>query len=128
LYTDANQTYIGATVNPDRRLRQHNQEISGGAHATGKRVRQGHTWKRACVLENIPEWRSALQIEWKWKQLGRTKYKHIANPLMRRMHSLKYLLSCEKPTKNSIPFDAYPDGPPSIKWDNNELQQRYDAL
>ena len=28
-------TYVGATVDPDRRLRQHNKEIKGGAHLTG---------------------------------------------------------------------------------------------
>jgi len=41
LYTEEGQTYIGATVDPDRRLRQHNKEITGGARATAIRVNQG---------------------------------------------------------------------------------------
>ena len=48
LYTSKNQTYIGATVDPDRRLRQHNKELSGGARATAIRVGQGLEWARAC--------------------------------------------------------------------------------
>jgi len=135
LYTDngsiengKSQTYIGATVDPDRRLRQHNQEIVGGARATGIRVAQGLTWKRACYLTNLPEWRTALQIEWRWKQLGRTQWKHIRNPIDRRLYSLRTLLSLEKPTSKGIPYAAYPDGPPIIIWDSDEMKQRYDAL
>lgn len=127
LYTDKGQTYIGATNDPDRRLRQHNKEISGGARATGIRVAQGLTWKRACYITNIPEWRSALQIEWRWKQLGRTQCKHIKNPIERRLHSLKTLLSLEKPTTNSIPYDAYPDIL-EIVWDSDELKNIFTAL
>jgi len=85
LYTEKQQTYIGATVNLERRLRQHNKEIQGGAKATSIRVSQGLTWKRGCYISNIPEWRTALQIEWRWKQLGRTQYKNIRNPIERRM-------------------------------------------
>jgi len=128
LYTDEGQTYIGATVDPDRRLRQHNQEISGGARATGIRVSQGLTWKRACYLTNIPEWRSALQIEWRWKQLGRTQCKSIRNPINRRLQSLKTLLALEKPTEKGIPYQAYPSGPPEIIWDSEELKQRFERL
>jgi len=128
LYTDEGQTYIGATVDPDRRLRQHNQEIVGGARATGIRVAQGLTWKRACYITNLPEWRTALQIEWRWKQLGRTQFKHIRNPIDRRLSSLRFLLSLEKPTSKGIPYAAYPDGPPVIVWDSNEMKQRYEAL
>lgn len=128
LYTDSNQTYVGATVDPDRRLRQHNKEISGGARATGIRVEQGLIWKRACYITNIPEWRSALQIEWRWKQLGRTQFKHIKNPIDRRLYSLKKLLSLEKPTEKGIPYEAYPSGPPSIIWDSDEFKIKYDSI
>ena len=40
-------TYVGATVDLERRLRQHNKEIKGGAHATGAKVAKGDTWIRA---------------------------------------------------------------------------------
>ena len=128
LYTDQGHTYIGATVDPERRLKQHNHELSGGARATGIRVAQGLIWKRACYLTGIPEWRSALQIEWRWKQLGRTQCKSIRNPIDRRLHSLKTLLALEKPTEKAIPYDAYPSGPPQIVWDSEELQQQFENM
>ena len=128
LYTDAGQTYVGATVDVDRRLRQHNKEITGGARATGIRVDQGLEWKRACYIQGIPEWRSALQIEWRWKQLGRTKCKNIKNPLVRRFHSLKTLLAMEKPTEKAVPYDAYPSGSPIIIWESDELKLQYDSI
>lgn len=128
LYTDTGNTYIGATVDIDRRLRQHNKELVGGAKATAIKVAQGHTWKRACYISGIPEWRSALQIEWRWKQLGRTQFKHIRNPVERRLWSLKKLLSLEKPTEKAIPYEAYPDGLPIIIWESTELKEKYEAI
>ena len=128
LYTDNDKTYIGATVDVNKRLRQHNREISGGARATGIQVSQGQVWKRACYISGIPEWRSALQIEWRWKQLGRTQFKHIKNPLERRIYSLNKLLSLEKPTEKAIPYEMYPDGPPKIIWESDELKNIYDKV
>ena len=128
LYTDKNQTYIGATIDPNRRLRQHNKEISGGARATGIRVAEGLTWKRGCYITGILEWRSALQIEWRWKQLGRTQFKHIKNPIHRRLYSLKKLLSLEKPTEKSIPYESYPSGPPEIILDSDEFKTIYESI
>lgn len=127
LYTDEGQTYVGATVNPDRRLRQHNKEIVGGARATGIRVNQGLIWKRACYIP-LPEWRTALQFEWRWKQLGRTQWNHIRSPLERRLRSLHTLLSLEKPTTSAIPYDMYPDGRPDIHWDSEVLRDQYDRI
>jgi predicted GIY-YIG superfamily endonuclease len=128
LYTDNNKTYIGATTDPERRLRQHNQEISGGAKATRIQVAQGSNWKRGCYIINIPEWRSALQIEWRWKQLGRTQFKHIRDPVHRRLYSLKKLLSLEKPTEKGIPYEAYPYGLPHIVWDSEEFEEIYNKI
>jgi structure-specific endonuclease subunit SLX1 len=90
------RTYVGATTDVTKRLRQHNQELAGGARATSISVSQGHLWKRICYISNIPEWKSALQIEWRWKQLGRTQYKHIKNPIERRLYALKKLLSLDR--------------------------------
>lgn len=128
LFTGSNKTYIGATVDVDKRLRQHNMEITGGARATKIQVIRGETWNRACYITGIPEWRTALQIEWRWKQLGRTQFKHIKNPIERRLYSLKKLLSLEKPTEKAIPYEAYPSGPPQIVWDSDELKNIYDTI
>jgi predicted GIY-YIG superfamily endonuclease len=126
--TDNRHTYIGASTNPFRRLRQHNQELTGGAKATAIQQKKGLSWLLGCYLSNIPEWRSALQIEWRWKQLGRTACKHVKDPIDRRLYSLKKLLSFDKPTANSVPYDAYPNGPPVIVWENKEFEKRYDAM
>lgn len=128
LYTEEHQTYIGATKDIDRRLRQHNCELVGGARATRIRVNQGLIWKRLCYIKNIPDWCSALQIEWRWKQLGRTRFKNIRDPIIRRLLSLKYLLALEKPTTNSIPYLSYSSGPPDIVWELDEFKTKYEEL
>jgi structure-specific endonuclease subunit SLX1 len=89
-------TYVGATVDVDRRLRQHNKEIKGGARRTGMKVSNGQTWTRICYVSGFPDWRAALQFEWRWKQLSR-KVKN-KNPLEKRMDALHQLLALEKST------------------------------
>ncbi len=58
--TYSRRTYIGYTVNPSRRIRQHNGEITGGA----KRTRKARPWKMVCYIEGFDIERSALQYEW----------------------------------------------------------------
>lgn len=64
LYNDVNQkTYNGYTVNLERRLRQHNGELSGGAKYTTRAKVQ---WKFLAIVE-CPEDMSksdALALEW----------------------------------------------------------------
>jgi structure-specific endonuclease subunit SLX1 len=109
LSTNGN-TYVGATVDLERRLRQHNKEIKGGAHATGIKVLQGETWIRAAHVSGFPDWQAALQFEWRWKQLSR-KYPTKMIPLERRLKSLKDLLSLERPTSKSIAYLEWPIPP-----------------
>jgi predicted GIY-YIG superfamily endonuclease len=98
-----NATYVGATVDVDRRLRQHNKEIKGGAHATGAKVAAGKSWTRVCYVSGFPDWSSALQFEWRWKQLSRKLPKQMF-PLERRMSALQTLLNLERPTTKAFAY------------------------
>lgn len=101
-----NSTYVGATVDVDRRLRQHNKELAGGAHATGIKVSKGETWKRVCYVSGFPTWQAALQFEWRWKQLSR-KLPQNMKPLDRRLDALKQLLELDKSTSKAIPYSEW---------------------
>ena len=99
-------TYVGATVNLDRRLRQHNKEIKGGAKLTGRAVAKGHKWRRVCYATGFPTWKCALQFEWKWKFLTRKTPKG-GSSLQRRLEALNVLTASERSTTQSIPFSEY---------------------
>ena len=103
-------TYVGATVDLVRRLRQHNKEIKGGAHATAIKVAQGETWRRVCYVKGFPNWQSALQFEWRWKQLSR-KLSVKMQPLERRASALKTLLAFEKPTSKAMAYNEWACAP-----------------
>jgi len=113
LVSDSGATYIGATVNLDRRLRQHNKEITGGAHATGSKVKKGESWVRACHVKNFPDWSSALQFEWRWKQISRKLSRDLV-PLERRLMALKKLLELERPTSKALAYKDWPNGKPEV--------------
>jgi len=124
LLSSDNATYVGATVDIDRRLRQHNKEIKGGAFATGSRVEKGETWIRVCHVEGFPDWSAALQFEWRWKQISR-KISISINPLHRRIVALKQLLSLERPTSKAIKFSEWPE-PPKINLEDTEARKYYE--
>ncbi len=105
--TDNKSTYIGATKNLERRLRQHNKEIKGGAHATGIKVATGQQWTRCCYVSGFPTWQSALQFEWRWKQLSRKYQKMNIDPIQKRMLALDELTQLEKSTENAIPYSEW---------------------
>jgi len=93
-------TYIGATVDLDKRIRQHNKEIKGGATATSIKVQRGEAWTYVCYVENFPTWNEALKFEWRWKQISRQiqKSKPTQKPIERRLEALEKLLALDKPT------------------------------
>lgn len=120
------RTYIGATVNLIHRLRQHNGEIRGGAKAT-----VGNKWERLGYVSGFPDWRSALQFEWKWKNLTqKIDISHIYNEnrnIERRLFALKKLLSLEKSTNNATPFSVW-ETPPKIHWENSDVETLWNNL
>ena len=123
LLSSDNATYVGATVDLERRLRQHNKEIKGGAHATGSKVDKGEYWVRACHVSGFPDWSSALQFEWRWKQLSR-KLPQKMYPLERRMNALKELLALERPTSKAMAYIEWPS-PPQVNIEIDEAQKFY---
>ena len=60
-------SYIGATVAPHRRLRQHNGELAGGARRTRSRT----DWRFKCIVSGFRTWQEALQFEWAFKYHSR---------------------------------------------------------
>ena len=124
LVSTSGNTYVGATVDLNRRLRQHNKEIKGGAHATGIKVAQGESWTRALHVSGFPDWQAALQFEWRFKHLSR-KYPLKMNPLERRICALKDLLALERPTSKAIAYLEWP-APPEVHLEIDEAKIYYE--
>lgn len=127
LLSSDNCTYVGATVDLDKRLRQHNKEIKGGAFATGAKVLKGEIWIRVAHIKGFPDWQAALQFEWRWKQLSRKLYSSVNNPLERRVKALKFLLALEKPTSKAISYSEWPN-PPEIVIEDEEFRKIYQTI
>ena len=124
LHSTSNATYVGATVDLEKRLRQHNKEIKGGAHATSIKVERGEIWERACYVEGFPDWQAALQFEWRWKQLSR-KLPARLFPLKRRMIALKQLLELERPTSKAMAYSEWAT-PPNIVFEVEKARELYE--
>jgi len=126
LVSTSGNTYVGATVDLERRLRQHNKEIKGGAHATGAKVAKGEVWTRAAYVSGFPDWQAALQFEWRWKQLSR-KLQLNMPPLKRRLIALNMLLKLPQSTTKATPFAEWP-APPEVHLETEEAQNYMDKI
>jgi structure-specific endonuclease subunit SLX1 len=112
-----NSTYVGATVNLEHRLRQHNKEIKGGAVATSRKVVKGHIWKRRCHVAGFPTWSAALQFEWAWKFQSR-KLSPKLLPMDRRKEALNNLLKLDRPTSKALMYSEW-DEPIQVIWEHD---------
>jgi len=113
LLCDDGSTYVGATVNLERRIRQHNKELVGGAVATSNKVVKGLMWNMVCYVSGFPDWIATLQFEWRLKQLTRKINDKSLTPIERRYKALETLLSMERSTSKAIPFSEWAE-PPKI--------------
>jgi predicted GIY-YIG superfamily endonuclease len=65
-----NRTYIGFTNDLEKRIKQHNGIIQGGAKST----RFANDWKYIKIIEVVDK-NSALSLEWYWKNQKNRKEK-----------------------------------------------------
>ncbi|KAG6628289.1 hypothetical protein I3843_14G006400 [Carya illinoinensis] len=61
------KTYVGVTTDFNRRLKQHNGELRGGAKAS----RAGRPWICACIIQGYKDQSEACEFESKWKRFSR---------------------------------------------------------
>ena len=91
-------TYNGSTNNPKRRLRQHNEEISGGARYTHGR---GGGWTIYAIMTGFIDHKNALSCEWRIKHTngkpGKRPTQHLG--MVGRIKGLNEVLQLEKWTK-----------------------------
>ena len=93
------RNYIGATVSPERRLRQHNSELTGGAYRTHDKG----PWSYVCVVSGFRTWKESLQFEWAFKfACKRVRSKQ------NRILALETVIQMPRWTSNSPPASEVP--------------------
>ena len=88
-------TYVGYTVNPTKRLRQHNGEIKGGAKYTS---RNGRAWQYIAIISSpVFDNHLALSLEWHMKEHKRGKTRGSSfDPITNRINLLQKAIQHEK--------------------------------
>lgn len=104
------KTYVGATLDFTRRLRQHNDELVGGAKYTTAAViaaKNAKHWSPVFAVRGFPSQRAALQFEWALKH-ETMKHRTERNLIARRQRALQSLMRKDRVTSNAELLSGWP--------------------
>lgn len=92
--TSSMKTYIGITNNLDKRLKQHNKLLKGGAKCT----KQCDDWNYKIIVEGFKDRATVSSFEWYWKhqQTIQNKWTHTRPGIDNKINRLHNLLSEER--------------------------------
>ena len=94
LIANGGYTYVGVSPTPEKRLRQHNGEIKGGAKYT---TSKGPGWKHVCIIEGFQDKIQAMQFEWAVKHEPPRNLGGVAA----RIEKIKRVMAKERWTSNA---------------------------
>ena len=105
LIKNNNLTYAGVSPTPDKRLRQHNGEIKGGAKYT---TSKGPGWEHICLIGGFQNKVQSMQFEWAVKHVTPRDAGGVENRIK------KMLIVCNKerwtskaPLAKDVPLTIY---------------------
>ncbi len=88
------RTYVGMTVDPTRRIRQHNGELVGGAKATiACRPHEMY-----CIIKGFPTINEAMSYEWHIKHADGKRRSNKFKGIEGRLHGLINVMEKKTPT------------------------------
>ncbi|XP_077532785.1 structure-specific endonuclease subunit SLX1 isoform X1 [Haemaphysalis longicornis] len=103
-------TYIGFTVDPNRRIKQHNKGLkAGGAWRTSCKG----PWDMALIIHGFPNEISALRFEWAWQHPERSRRLGHVGQKLRKETRFAYLFRVVSHMLRAVPWVRLPL---TIQW------------
>ncbi|CAL1265425.1 unnamed protein product [Larinioides sclopetarius] len=115
------RTYIGFTVDPNRRIKQHNKGLkAGGAWKTNDKG----PWDMVLIVHGFPNDVSALRFEWAWQHPQTSRRLRHVSKKQPRESALKF---CFRIMSEMLRVGPWNRLPLTVQWLNTSYRQDFDV-
>ncbi|XP_023330016.1 structure-specific endonuclease subunit slx1 [Eurytemora carolleeae] len=113
------RTYIGFTVDPNRRILQHNRGTqAGGARRTSSKG----PWEMVLITHGFPNEISALRFEWSWQHPQRSRR---LNQLPAKKSAEKSYDYCLRILASMLKLEPWSRLPLTVRWLNPDYEREF---